>query len=227
MRRACVLVLGVSLLGWAVSPASAQQSGQGRRAFGGQAGLLLNSSVQKELNLTEEQTTKIKDAVKQVRDKHKDELEKLRGLSREERREQREQNAKLFQAISEETNKALAGVLKPEQETRLKQITLQTSGARAFQNPEVQKSLKLTDDQKAKIKTIGEDAGKEMREVFRNAGGDFKAAGEKMTALRKETMEKVQNVLTSEQKKTWKDMTGKPFEIKVEFRGRGRRGAGG
>jgi hypothetical protein len=48
----------------------------------------------------------------------------------------------------------------------------------------------------------------------------------KMAALRKETMDKVTSVLTEDQKKTWKEMTGQPFEIKFEAPQGGRRGRG-
>ena len=37
-----------------------------------------------------------------------------------------------------------------------------------------------------------------------------------MTEMRKETSEKAVGVLTSEQKAIWKEMTGEPFEIKME-----------
>ncbi len=55
-----------------------------------------------------------------------------------------------------------------------------------------------------------------MREIFQNAQGNFREAGEKAGALRKETMEKVMALLTDEQKKAWKDMTGEPFEVRFE-----------
>jgi hypothetical protein len=128
--------------------------------------------------------------------------------------------------MAKETAKGLAGILKPEQEKRYKQISLQAQGARAFQDPEVQKQLKLTDDQKASLKTIMEDAAKEQQELRQGAqGGNRQEAGQKMAALRKETMEKAQNVLTDAQKTTWKDVIGKPFAIKFERPGGPRRGA--
>jgi len=110
----------------------------------------------------------------------------------------------------------LASVLKPEQSRRLKQISIQQRGSQAFNEEDVQTTLKLTDDQKDKIKTLNEDAGKEMREIFQNAQGNFREAGEKAGAVRKETMEKVLALLTDEQKKSWKEMTGEPFEVRFE-----------
>jgi hypothetical protein len=42
-----------------------------------------------------------------------------------------------------------------------------------------------------------------------------------MAALRKESLDRVQKMLTAEQKKTWKELTGTAFEIQ---RSQGRRG---
>ena len=119
-------------------------------------------------------------------------------------------------------------MLQPEQSKRLKQISLQMRGSQAFNEEEVQKTLNLTDDQKDKIKTINEDAGKEMQEIRQGAQGNFQEMGKKMAALGKETMDKVSSLLTDEQKKSWKEMTGDPFEFKFEAPPggfRGRRGA--
>ncbi len=210
MRSVCksMLVLGLALL--LAGPALAQR-GQGRGGFGGGFGgpgfLLQNPGVQKELKLSDDQVKQITQTTESIRDKHRDEFEALGKL-----------------------------------EGRLKEITLQQEGARAFNDPEAQKALNLTDDQKEKIKTINEDAAKEMGDLFpprgrRGGGGGgappdpgaFKERMTKMAAMRKETLDKVTSVLTDDQKKTWKDMTGAHFEVKFEFppggpRGGGRRG---
>jgi Spy/CpxP family protein refolding chaperone len=227
-------ILGLVLI--LAGPALAQrgQGGGGRGGFGGPGMLIQNQSVQKELKLTDDQIQKIKDATTSINEKHKDERDAVRSLQGDERREKGQE---LGKKIANETNEALAGILKPEQSKRLKEITLQRDGPRAFNSEDVQNSLKLTDDQKDKIKTINEDAAKEMREIFpqggrRGAGGGgvadanvFKESMTKMAALNKETMEKISSVLTDDQKKAWKDMTGQPFEIKFEAP-QGRRGPG-
>jgi Spy/CpxP family protein refolding chaperone len=206
--------------------------GGGRGGFGGPGGgmgggaLLTNKSVQQELKLTDEQAKKVDEAVKGVREKHQDDFQALRDLSPEERREK---GGALMQKVSEETHKALAGVLRPEQEKRFKQIELQARGTQAFSEPEVQKHLKLTDDQQEKLKTIAEDAGKEMRSLFQGGGrgGNPEEARKKMAELRKETMDKAMSVLNADQKAQWKEMTGEPFEVRFEGQGGGRGGRGG
>jgi Spy/CpxP family protein refolding chaperone len=199
------LVLGL-VLGMA---SAAQAQGPGGRVFGGPGTLLMNSSVQKELKLTDDQVTKAKEALEKVRDNHKDDLAKLRDLSAEERQ-------KLLRTVGEETQKAVAGILDDKQMKRLKQIQWQTNGANALNDPEVQKALKMNDEQKQKLKDIFEASNKKMRELLQ--GGNAEGAREKFQEIRKETQEKADGVLTADQKKNWKEMKGEPFEIQRQRR---------
>ncbi len=240
LKTTMILTLALLLAG----PALAQEPGKGRGGRGGRGGggfgpgmLIQNPSVQQELKLTDEEKQKIANAVESINSKHQQERTALRDLQGDERREKGQE---LGKKVTEETNQALSGILTPEQSKRYKEITLQQEGPRAFSTEEVQKALKLTDDQKDKIKTINEDAAKDMRELFpqggrRGAGGGggggavdqaaFKELQTKMAAMRKETLDKITSVLTDDQKKSWKDMTGQPFEVKFEPRQGGRRGA--
>src|SRR5437764_350856 len=134
MRTCCrfVFILGLSV--FLASPLFSQQPQRGQRGQGGGGGpgggglgaLLQNESVQKELTIDKDQAEKVKEAVQQVQDKHKDEFAKLRDLSQEERRTK---GRELSTTVSAEVLKAAGEVLKPDQIKRLKQIELQQIGA--------------------------------------------------------------------------------------------------
>jgi hypothetical protein len=141
--------------------------------------------------------------------------------------ERRAKMQELGKEVNEETLKAVGEVLKPEQMTRLKQIELQRTSFAAFTRPEVQEALKLTTEQKEKVKTIADEANKDIQ-ALRGAGGQgrgqggagrgqgrggFGANNEKVTAIRKEADGKMVALLTDDQKKTWKGMTGDAFEV--------------
>src|SRR5437773_954973 len=221
-----VMVLGVAVV--LAVPALAQQRQQGQQGRGGPgfgggliAGLIENVGVQQELKLDKDQVEKVKAAVNKVREQHSADRAKLQDLSQEERHER---STAINQAVSAETMQALADVLKPEQIKRFKQIDLQRRGAEAFTEPAVQKALQLTGAQQEKITTIAADAAQQRRELFQGAGnqgqGGANRGGEeaqqKLTALRKATVEKVAAVLTDEQKQTWKGMIGQPFEVQYQ-----------
>jgi hypothetical protein len=221
MKRFGQVTLALAVVLLAASPAFAQRGQrQGRGGFGGgmrggfgmdMLSLANQKSVQEELKVSDEQATKIKDLAA----KQRESFGSLKDLSREERRtkvaEQRKAN-----------DKAIAEVLKTDQVKRLKQITWQLQGTRAFRNEEVATALKLTDDQKGKIKTIQEDAFKSMRELF-GKGQGAEGAKEKLAEVRKATQEKVMGVLTDEQKTAWKELVGTPFKGEIQ-RPQGRRG---
>lgn len=213
MRRLWIAAMVVAV---GVSPAWAQpQRGQGTRGMG--VLLLGQKSVQDELKLSDEQ----KDKIKEFSAKAIEKFQGLRDLSQEERQAKGRE-------IAEEAQKFVKETLKPEQAKRLHQIGLQQAGLLAFADPEVAKGLNLTDEQKDKLKTIGEDARKEMQDL-RQSGASREEMATKMREARQKNAEKAAGVLTSEQKDKWKEMTGEPFKGEIRFgfgggQGGGRRG---
>jgi hypothetical protein len=113
--------------------------------------------------------------------------------------------------------KALGGVLDDKQMKRLRQIELQQRGPNAFLDPSLQKELSITPEQNGNIKTILDDSKKEIDEARKEGfgGGGF----QKMATIRKEATEKVEGVLTADQRKAYKQLIGEEF--KLEFKGGG------
>jgi Spy/CpxP family protein refolding chaperone len=191
--------------------------GQGRGGFGNPLNRYLdNKEFQKELKLTDEQVTKAKAAAEDVFKKHADDFKDLNFGSAE----GREKMGVKMREISQETLKAMDTTLNADQMKRFKQIMLQGSvrmqGPAVFSDPDIQKSLKLTDEQKDKIKTINTDLGKDREELFKDAQGDpakGREAFQKMGGLSKEAMEKATKILTADQKKLLDELKGEPFEM--------------
>jgi len=216
----CLLVIGVAAL--IASPAIAQQrGGRGGFGFGGPAGLVNNEAVQKELKLSEEQVTKGKEALQSITEKYAEEFAKLRDLDQDERRAKMPE---LMAKQSEETYAALEKAWKPEQVKRLKQIGVQQQGLQAFMSPTVDKVLKLTDDQKEKIRSLQMEQGEEMQGLRGGGGGDPAEMMKKITTMRKEFTGKALALLTPEQTKEWKELTGDPFDVPMGAGGRGGKG---
>jgi hypothetical protein len=217
MRGTCKALFAVGLVLVVAGHAGSQQ---GPGLFGGLGSLdmlLQNAGVQKELGLKDEQLSKVKEVIRDVRLKHREDWEKLRDLSPEERREKLPQLIKL---VSDDITKSLGEVLSPAQLKRLKQIKWQNDGLRAFSEEDVNKVLKLTEPQREKIRTINEEALQEFAAIFQGSdsppSGNYQDAMKKVTTLRKETLAKGVAALTPEQKKAWKDLVGNPFEVRFE-----------
>ena len=78
--------------------------------------------------------------------------------------------------INESTLKAVGEFLKPEQVTRLKQISYQQRGLQAFSDPEIAKKLNLTDTQKTDIQAISQETMESTRGLISQ---DSRATGER------------------------------------------------
>ncbi len=201
-----------------------------------------NTVLQEELKVSGEQKTKLEDALKPINAKRNEILgiaapgaggnRRPAGgqrpmLTEEQRKEREEKLAKL----TEETKKAVEGVLDEKQAKRLGQINVQLLGFGAYSDKTVQEKLKLDDGQKEKIKGIAEEYAKDSAELRRDAprglgfgrpGGqqpsdeDKKKMEEftkKSDGLRKEAEDKVVAVLTTDQKNTWKELVGEKVDV--------------
>jgi hypothetical protein len=213
MKTMLRALAGAGLVALLAGPALAQGQGRGFGMFGGGGISMLigNESVQKELKLDDKQVEKAKELAQENMKKFTAAREEFQGLDQEERRAKMQA---LGKEINEATTKAIGEFLKPEQITRLHQISYQTRGYNAFTDPEVAKKLSFTDSQKSEIQAIVEEAGREGRQIFQDNQDDREAAMKKIAEHRKETLAKVTAKLNDEQQKTWKEMIGSPFEVK-------------
>jgi len=209
MRAFLKLAAAVGLAACLSASANAQGF-RGGGMMGGGLSLLSDKAVQKELKLTDEQIEKADKAVAEMREKLTASRQDLQGLDRAEAQEKMQALGKEMAAHSKKVTDEL---LKPEQKTRFEQLSLQRQGFRALSDPDVQSKLKLTDEQKNKLKDLTTESGEKTRELFQSAGqgGDRAEMMKKFQALQKETIDKGMALLTAEQTKAWKDMTGEPF----------------
>lgn len=227
MRKMFGFVAIFGLIAFVADDATAQRQkgggggGFGGGMFGGRGGggffLLQNKGVQEELKITEEQTGKIKTAQEEINKKYPFTFGK-----KTDNPPSKEDREKLAKERTDATTKAIAEILTKEQSTRLKQIERQQNPAATLTTDEdAVKELKITDEQKEKIKGLQDDNQKEMRGLFGmgGMGGFSKENQEKMATLRKELKEKTLKVLTEDQTKKWSEMTGKPFEVVFTFGG--------
>ena len=218
MRSLHRTLLGLGLVAMLAGPAAAQ--GQGRGFGGGGGGnlatLAANTSVQKELKLDEQQIEKAKELATKTREEMQ---EKFQGLQDLEKAERRTKMTEIGREMNASALKGLGEFFKPEQISRLKQISYQQQGLMAFDDPEVAKKLNLTESQKSEIQTIRESmqAG---RGAFNKSASpeERKAAMKKFADQRKETLTKAVAKLNDEQQKTWKELLGAPFEYRPDPR---------
>jgi hypothetical protein len=200
MARKLMGLLILTLVLGLTSFALAQQQG----GAGGPGGLLFHPDVKKDLKMSEEQAGKLREALGKVMNKYKGDLEKF-----EKNPPSQKDGEKTMRAFHEDSDKAIASVLDAKQLKRFRQIEWQLNGVGSLQDPELQKELKVTDEQKKKLEDIFREAGQKFQQLQQRR----ETSQAKYEAVVKETDDKANGVLTDEQKKRWKEAQGPKFEM--------------
>src|SRR5207245_1050527 len=121
------------------------------------------------------------------------------------------QRQRQFDELTKATEDGLAAILSPAQFERLRQIALQVRGARAFADPEVIESLKLTAFEKQAIHA----ALARHRTTKRARHGGPEPWRGPADPISHELVQEILALLTPVQKAKWKELTGRPFEGEV------------
>ncbi len=204
MRPISRFLLGLVLL-MSVITAFAQGGGggQGRRGGGGGGitGLLRRPDVQADLQLTDEQKTKLTDLRTQMRQQ----FQNNSGTPPDPAEMRQRQEA---------YQKAVEAILTPDQNKRLHQIQVQTMGEESATLPEVQAAIGLSDEQKSQLKELQathDAANTSVRDKQRSGEIDRAAAQQARDTNTKVFREGIHKILTQAQLDKIKELGGKPF----------------
>jgi Spy/CpxP family protein refolding chaperone len=231
MKTARIWLLG-AVLSLLAAPSFAQRGPGGRGGFqeSGLDMILRMTEVQRELKIGESQLEVIKLLGTEMRAKM-GEIFQGGGDFRTMSREQREKRFALIGEVRAKYENKLGEILNDNQTARLKQLQLQRAGIRVLARPDLQNDLRLTPDQRIKIKETLEGEGAAFREAFANfqpgpgmTNDQREEARRKFTEVRQATDAKLNAVLTDGQKKQFQAMLGTPFKFPpFRFRPRGPR----
>jgi Spy/CpxP family protein refolding chaperone len=221
LRVTMLAMVAVAVIAICADPALAQRGGRGGQGgrggfgfgggFGGGGGggatqLLQDENVRKELDLVDEQISKLEEIGRKLRDDTQAQFQgvdfgSLRDLSQEQRDARFAEIRKKGEELAAAAQKEIDAVLLPHQRERLKQLVVQSSmrfGAdRALTSGSLAEELGITDAQK-------EQLAKKQEEVQA-------ALQEKVAKLRQEAQDELFSVLDPAQRDKLKAMIGKPF----------------
>ena len=253
LSRKVTGLLSVALLAFMVTPAMAQQRGQGGQGgrggaggggfggrggggsmFGGRGGgdmtqtLLRIEAIRTELEISPDQ----EEALTKMQEQGRTERPSgdFRNMSEEERTEFFTKMRKQAEERNAKMKEQLEEVLFPEQLERLQEINIQLQGIAALRNEDVAKELKITDAQKKELEEVQAGMMEKMREGMRElftSGGGREGMREKIEKMREDMEGDVLGVLTSDQKKKFEEMKGEKFEMPEGAFGRGGQGGRG
>ncbi len=170
--------------------------------------LITNPLVREHLKLTEDQKKRVDSALESVVQKDGEKITIMIGPDTD----------------AEELDKVVKAALDDKQRDRFEQLWLQSNGMLSLSEDKTGKAFSLTDDQKKKLNGIFEDYREKMKDLFMSSSGggtEISIDHKKMEELKKEVEVKVTEVLTDEQRKKWKDMTGEKFDFEKKKNGTG------
>lgn len=221
LRVALVVALALCM-GLAADSAFGQQPG-GRGGRGGRGGfggggfggppggggatqLLQDENVRRELDLVDEQVSKLRDIATKLQEDMQAQFQgfdfgSLRDLSEEERNARFAEIRAKGEEVAAAAQKEIEGVLLPHQRQRLEQLMVQSQmrfGAdRALTSGTLAEKLGITEEQKEALAKKQEEVQASLQE--------------KLAKLRQEAQDELLSVLTTEQQAKLKSMIGEPF----------------
>ncbi len=173
--------------------------------------IVYRDKVLDELKVSDEQREKLmQQAMEQVMETGPflDSLPRT-GQEREQKLNEHRKNAR------EKLGKHLKEVLKPEQLTRLRQVTLQQEGGFGLGEEDVRKELKISQEQMQKFMAITQELQNKIQALVKEAqsGVNPEQLRPNIEKARKDHAKKLEAALTDDQMKQWKELLGPPFEL--------------
>jgi hypothetical protein len=193
----------------------------------GQHFLLEQPGVLDDLRASPEQRERVAEELRRQDKVRQESFHEFIRLPPDERR-------RLFLEHARTNEKEIALILGKGQLARLRQLALQAKGTAAFREPDVTSALKLTLEQRDRIRAIEEELffrkgdgrrpglpAEPQRKDDESAQRALEREQARRAAARK-ALEGVLALLTREQAKRWRDLVGEPFVGELEYRPFGR-----
>lgn len=148
----------------------------------------------------------------------------ISGLNNLEPAQRTQKMQQMSQDFYRGVNDAAKEVLNAEQMSRYNQLYLQHQGWQAFDDPEIQRKLNLTDEQRQKINQLQSDYQTQWGNLNKEFGTDREGAARRYNELRQKNREQMNSLLNEQQRQTWREMTGDPFDFPHTFGPQGQSG---
>jgi len=218
--KVIIAMVGVAALS-AVSMGQGFRGGGMMMGGGGNATFnLRRNDVKEDLKLTDDQKAKLQEIQDGMRQKFMDAFQ----AAGDDQAARTKAMTTLMKEVTDQINK----ILTDDQQKRLKEISIQLGGNAVVMQPDIQKDLGFTDDQKAKIKDLGDRQQAANREVFQKMQNGEITREDIPEIMKKNTKvlnDEIDKILTQAQKDKLKSMAGKPF-VQTDQPGGGPGGGG-
>lgn len=174
-----------------------------------------NPTIRQQLQLNDEQFNKLNNAYTQSYTRYNQGLTGLDSKLNESQRAQRLQE--LHQGFNNEFYKSADGLFGNDtSRQRFNQMDWQYRGYGAFNDPNIQKQLNLTDEQRQRLSRYSDEWNNQMGTWRRDYTTDREGTATRFRDARRESQNRINSVLNPEQRRMWSDMVGKPVDLPEE-----------
>ena len=199
----------------------AQQNQAGLAAQGGfdggiqRAPWFRNQQIQKQLQLNEEQYRRLNQSYMRSWEQYNKGLSGLDGNLNEQQRMQRlqEMNGLFHKDFSKSVDEVFADRAARQ---RYNQMEWQYRGYGAFNDPTLQQQLNLEQEQRQKLARYQREWNDQLRTWRREYAKNGDGVNNRFREAYREQQERINAILTPQQRKMWTDLRGKPFEIPTD-----------
>jgi predicted aminopeptidase len=171
-------------------------------------------TIRKQLNLTDPQFTHLNKAYGEAWTRYNTGVGQLGKLSDQERTERMRA---LGMTMNQDMAKALPNTITPEQAKRYHQLYMQYRGPEVFSDPQVQRELQLTDEQRTRLQKYQTEYQQQLNTIYQNAPKNPQDAAKQYMELRRSAGEQYNTILNQAQQRMWQQMTGEPFQFQQNF----------
>jgi len=169
-----------------------------------------SSDVRSQLKLTDEEYNKLNSAYTNAWNTYEREMQGLENVPAQQRAEDMR---KIRSTFNQSINQAAQSTLKGDQLNRYNQLYLQYQGPEAFGDTAVSQKLNLTDAQKKAFSEYGNEYDENFNRIYGTTGSDRDTATRQYNEFRMQSQNRINDILTPEQRQTWTQITGQSFNF--------------
>jgi hypothetical protein len=170
--------------------------------------------VPRVLTLRERQLEQLNAITERLQSQYQSQYERLASAP------ERERQARQMQLDREYTAAWLKGatdILDAQQLSRYQQLQLQYGGFATFNDPAVQKQLNLTEAQLKQLSDAMLWSNEQTQNIMRQAQTDATRARDAYSEFLRTRQQRLNDILTTEQRRSWSEMTGEAFPFPPPF----------
>lgn len=171
-------------------------------------------NVVKTLSLTPEQINRLNAETNRLQTQYSRNFDQLNRLDERDRLTRLQE---LLNSYNTDWNKAAGDILNQTQMSRYQQLQLQQGGFTTFMNPTIQQQLNLTEQQLNKLRSEEQWSRQQLQQIDTRARVSPDQALDMYSQFVRDRNDRLNAILTPDQRRQWNSMIGPPFEFAPPF----------